>query len=78
MPFSVTMPVARATAPRRAVFVMGVPRILMAISVAGTVHTLPFSTLRLPLNRRSFRRVYDDDTIFLVEARRSQEPFSAT
>ncbi len=42
----------------------------MAISVAGTVHTLPFSNLQILSNRRrSFSRIHDDDTIFLVKTR---------
>jgi hypothetical protein len=44
MPSSETISVALATTPNNAVFVIGAPNMLIAISVAGTVQILPFET----------------------------------
>ncbi len=54
MPSKVTMFVALATTPKSAVFVIGAPKILRAISVAGTVQTLPLVTLKVFFQNRWF------------------------
>ncbi len=52
-----------ATTPSSAVLVIGEPRILIAISVAGTVQTLPFTTLR-----RSFRAAGSSFELIIIQS----------